>query len=92
MSARAAERLNALRECTDGFEIARRDLDLRGPGEILGVRQAGAVQYRYADLGRDGALLPVVEQISSALLNEYPDAADVLIGRWLGTTTDYALA
>jgi ATP-dependent DNA helicase RecG len=80
----ARERLAVLRETNDGFEVARRDLELRGPGELLGTRQTGLMQLRVADLIRDADLLPDVQR-ASALLLDGPQANIVgLVGRWVG--------
>jgi ATP-dependent DNA helicase RecG len=83
------KRLTAMRETTDGFEIARIDLELRGPGEVLGTRQTGEMQFRIADLLRDQAMVPEVQQAARRLLKEYPDHVQPLITRWLGQTQDY---
>jgi ATP-dependent DNA helicase RecG len=82
-------RLAALRETNDGFEIARRDLELRGPGEVLGTRQTGALQFHIADLMRDRNLLPAVESAADLLLTDYPETIDPLIDRWLGDGLRY---
>lgn len=82
-------RLAALRECSDGFEIARRDLELRGPGEVLGTRQAGLMQFRIADLLRDQALLPQVAECAQHLLAHHPECVEPIIRRWLGERPGY---
>jgi len=82
-------RLAVLRETTDGFEIARRDLELRGPGELLGTRQTGDWHFRVADLVRDGELLPEVQRQADRLLSEQPDVAAALIERWVGDAQRY---
>ena len=92
LSDRARQRLQALRDSNDGFEVAQRDLELRGPGELLGVRQAGSVVYRYADLNRDRDLLPLVEKIGSQLMRDYPEAAGTLTGQWSSGRDDYPSA
>ncbi|HET7587557.1 MAG TPA: ATP-dependent DNA helicase RecG [Gammaproteobacteria bacterium] len=84
LSAAARARLNAMRETTDGFEIARRDLALRGPGEVLGTRQTGALQLKIADLVRDEAVLPWVQRLGGELLAHHPDRVGALIRRWIG--------
>ncbi|HFD92495.1 MAG TPA: ATP-dependent DNA helicase RecG [Gammaproteobacteria bacterium] len=89
LSQRGRERLAALRETNDGFEIARRDLELRGPGEVLGTRQAGALQFRVADVLRDQALLPHVAETARWLLAHHPGQARPLVRRWLGQRTRY---
>jgi ATP-dependent DNA helicase RecG len=78
-----------VRDTTDGFEIARRDLELRGPGEVLGTRQTGLLNLRIADLLRDQDLLPSVERAAEQLLMDYPEHAAPLIGRWLGDAGRY---
>ncbi|VAW80287.1 ATP-dependent DNA helicase RecG [hydrothermal vent metagenome] len=92
LSQMARQRLAVLRETSDGFEIARRDLELRGPGEVLGTRQTGMLQFRIADLLRDQALVPAVEQAASWLLQHAPDHVAPVIRRWLGHATRYAQA
>lgn len=85
----ARARLAVLRETTDGFEIARRDLELRGPGELLGTRQTGAWQFRVADLARDSALLPDVQREADTLLEQAPGKAMALTERWVGEAQRY---
>lgn len=82
-------RLAALRETNDGFEIARRDLELRGPGEVLGTRQSGMLRLRIADLERDKDLLPEVARLATALLQRWPQNVAPLIQRWLGDSQRY---
>lgn len=89
LSAPARARLAVLRDSNDGFEIARRDLELRGPGEVLGTRQTGLLNLRIADLVRDQDLLPQVEQAATDLLAQYPQCVEPLIQRWLGDTVRY---
>lgn len=84
------ERLNAMRSTTDGFAIAEKDLQLRGPGEVLGTRQTGDVHFKLADLQRDGHLLPTIKQIAPNLLAQHPQQAQLLVDRWLGNSPDYA--
>ncbi|NJD07406.1 MAG: ATP-dependent DNA helicase RecG [Methylococcaceae bacterium] len=79
----ARQRLGVMRESNDGFYIAERDLQLRGPGELLGVRQAGNFQLRIADLGRDSELLEQAKDLSDRLLEQHPDAVATLLERWL---------
>ncbi|PWG64797.1 ATP-dependent DNA helicase RecG [Sediminicurvatus halobius] len=86
----ARARLGVLRESNDGFRIARRDLELRGPGELLGTRQTGALEYRIADLHRDADLIDAVQAEADALLDDYPEAAAALIRRWVGEGERYA--
>jgi ATP-dependent DNA helicase RecG len=90
LSENAKERLSILRESNDGFLIAERDLELRGPGEFLGVRQAGQIQFRIAELARDGALLPKVKEAAETLLSDYPDRVAPLLKRWLADAVQYA--
>jgi ATP-dependent DNA helicase RecG len=89
LSALARERLKVIRESVDGFEIARRDLELRGPGELLGTRQTGLAQLRVADLMRDADLLPRVQQSAERLLAGYPERVAALAARWVGAGERY---
>ena len=86
----ARERLNTMRSTNDGFEIARKDLELRGAGEILGVRQTGALQFRVADLVRDGALAEPAQRIADEMLREGGPEVELLIRRWVGESDRYA--
>jgi ATP-dependent DNA helicase RecG len=86
----ARERLNVLRETNDGFRIAERDLQLRGPGEVLGTRQTGQLAFRIADLARDAALLPAVHRIGETMLGAHPEAAEKLVTRWVGGAERFA--
>lgn len=88
----ARERLQVMRETSDGFRIAERDLELRGPGEVLGTRQTGQIAFRMADLARDADLLPAVQQVGELMRREYPLEAAQLIERWLGGALRYASA
>jgi len=90
LSGTARARLDLLRETGDGFRIAEKDLELRGPGEVLGTRQAGIAAFRVADLARDAALLPHVAKTADELLVDDPAAVERLIGRWIGAATRYA--
>jgi ATP-dependent DNA helicase RecG len=92
LSALARERLAVMRETTDGFVIAEKDLELRGPGELLGTRQTGLAAFRVADLARDAALLPSVQQAADELLAHSPALAERLIARWIGSAARYAAA
>ncbi|MHB8316008.1 MAG: ATP-dependent DNA helicase RecG, partial [Acidithiobacillus ferrivorans] len=78
-----------MRATHDGFVIARKDLELRGPGEYLGTRQTGILQMRVADILRDEALLALVPALADQLLREDPDAAQAIVQRWLGNRLDY---
>jgi ATP-dependent DNA helicase RecG len=84
------ERLQTMRETTDGFRIAEKDLELRGPGEVLGTRQTGLLQFRLADLQRDGHLLPAVQDCARDMLIEDPTAAEALLARWVAAREHYA--
>ncbi|PVZ15306.1 MULTISPECIES: ATP-dependent DNA helicase RecG [unclassified Pseudomonas] len=77
------ERLGIMRETNDGFVIAEKDLELRGPGEMLGTRQTGLLQFKVADLMRDADLLPSVRDAAQALLARWPDHVNPLLDRWL---------
>jgi len=92
LSAMARERLDTLRRSNDGFEIAEKDLQLRGPGELLGTRQTGLAAFRLADLSRDADLLPRVHALADELLRESPDIADRIVSRWVGGAARYASA
>ncbi len=85
----AKRRLAVMRDSNDGFFVAQRDLELRGPGELLGTRQTGLPGYRIADLLRDGDLMPKVQLIGSRLLNDAPDKAASIVRRWLGQAARY---
>ena len=85
----ARARLEVLRKTTDGFEIAQRDLEIRGPGDLLGTRQTGLAQLRIADLVRDRALLPGVERAACELLAGHEACVAPLIRRWVGAGADY---
>ena len=81
-----------LRQTSDGFLIAEKDLQLRGPGELLGTRQTGLAAFRIADLARDAGLLPQVHALADRLLAQFPDAADRVVARWVGGAARYAAA
>ena len=89
LSALARGRLEVMRQTNDGFEIARRDLELRGPGELLGTRQTGLAQMRVADLIRDADLLSRVQAAAEVLLERYPDNIAALSARWLAGGEQY---
>ncbi len=89
LSALARARLKVIRATNDGFEIARRDLMLRGPGELLGTRQTGLAQLRVADLMRDAPLLPKVQEAAERLLAADPDSGNALTQRWIGAGERY---
>jgi ATP-dependent DNA helicase RecG len=89
LSSLARERLAVMRDTNDGFEVARRDLELRGPGELLGTRQTGLAQMRVADLLRDADLLPRVQIAAETLLRDWPLHVAPLISRWVGHAEQY---
>jgi ATP-dependent DNA helicase RecG len=89
LSQLARERLAVMRDTNDGFIVARRDLDLRGPGELLGTRQTGLAQMRVADLIRDADLLPTIQIVAESLLREWPLHVEPLIRRWVGHAEQY---
>ncbi|MBA8884699.1 ATP-dependent DNA helicase RecG [Dokdonella fugitiva] len=90
LSSTARARLEAMRETADGFRIAEKDLELRGPGELLGTRQTGQLMFRVADLARDAHLLPQVQRIGEAMLRDHAPAAERLVARWIGGAARYA--
>jgi len=92
LSELARERLKILFESADGFEIARRDLQLRGPGEFLGARQSGVPLLRFADLERDVDLLERARDVALQMLASYPEQAAAHVQRWLGTRAEYLVA
>ncbi len=85
-------RLRAMAETTDGFEIARRDLEIRGPGEFMGARQSGDALLRFADLAEDGALLQQARALAPQLLAQHPQAAQRHVDRWLGSKAEFLKA
>ena len=88
----ARARLKAMLETSDGFEIARRDLEIRGPGEFLGSRQSGAPLLRFADLATDTALLDWARQLAPPMLDRYPELARRHMARWLGGKSEFLKA
>ena len=88
----AKERLRAMAETNDGFEIARRDLEIRGPGEFLGARQSGDALLRFADLATDTHLLEWARELAPQMLDRYPELAAKHVARWLGGKSDYLKA
>ena len=88
----ARERLKAMAETNDGFEIARRDLEIRGPGEFLGARQSGDAMLRFADLANDTALLDWARKEAPMLLDQHPHLAEKHVQRWLGTKAEFLKA
>ena len=89
LSQTARKRLAVLRETNDGFEIARQDLELRGPGEVLGIRQTGMMQFRVADLLRDQDLLGMTADAAAYLSRNHPERVQPIIRRWLGGAVRY---
>ena len=79
-----------LRETTDGFRIAEKDLELRGPGDVMGTRQTGQIQFRLADLGRDRNLLELAVATARRIQTEFPEYVQPLIQRWVGGGSRYA--
>ena len=92
LSDTARARLRAMAETNDGFEIARRDLDIRGPGEFLGARQSGAAMLRFADLTVDHELLDWARQLAPTMLDQHPTLAGRHVERWLGGKSDFLKA
>jgi ATP-dependent DNA helicase RecG len=88
----AKERLKAMAETNDGFEIARRDLEIRGPGEFLGARQSGDALLRFADLATDSHLLEWARELAPVMLDRHPELAARHVARWLGGKSDYLKA
>jgi ATP-dependent DNA helicase RecG len=89
LSQMAKERLSIMRASNDGFLIAQKDLELRGPGEVLGTKQTGLMQFRIADLKRDSHLIEKIQPIAKELMAESPHIADQIIQRWLGDQEKY---
>jgi ATP-dependent DNA helicase RecG len=92
LSIAAKERLQTLREISDGFVIAERDLSLRGPGELLGAKQSGDAMLRFVDLQRDAWLIELAQQAAERLLAEHADLVERHLERWLGTRADFLKA
>ena len=92
LSQTAQKRLGVLRDSNDGFVIAERDLEIRGPGEVLGTKQTGLAEFKIADLTRDKQTLNQVRPIAQQMLKQYPQHIDPLIHRWLGNKSNYAQA
>jgi len=87
----AQQRLGIMRETNDGFLVAQKDLELRGPGEVLGTRQTGEVQFRIADLVRDQGMVPQVQELADRLIDGDPPLVQALIQRWLGERVNYSV-
>jgi ATP-dependent DNA helicase RecG len=92
LSATGKARLKAMAETNDGFEIARRDLEIRGPGEFMGARQSGDALLRFADLQQDSALLQHAREVARRLLREHPQAAQAHAQRWLAGRAEFMKA
>ena len=92
LSKTGKKRLGVLRESNDGFYIAQKDLEIRGPGEVLGTKQTGMAEFKIADLIRDADIIPHVQQLAHNLLTNYPDYVDPLIERWVGDKQMYSKA
>jgi len=90
LSDTASRRLEVMRSTNDGFAIAQYDLDMRGPGELLGTRQTGEMDFHIADLGRDRALLPLAQRLADTLVAQDGERAVALVRRWLGASERYA--
>ena len=90
LSEHGKTRLATLRNSSDGFVIAEKDLELRGPGEILGTRQTGVLGFRLADLQRDQHLLAQAHRVAALMLQEYPQHSEALLNRWLPEAPRYA--
>lgn len=89
LSDNAQERLAVMRETNDGFVVAQKDLELRGPGEVLGTRQTGEMQFRIADLMRDQPILEQVQKAAMMMLERYPERVPSLVRRWVGHREHY---
>ncbi|BDH43981.1 ATP-dependent DNA helicase RecG [Salmonella enterica subsp. enterica serovar Choleraesuis] len=92
LSKTAQRRLQVLRDSNDGFVIAQQDLEIRGPGELLGTRQTGNAEFKVADLLRDQALIPQVQKLARHIHEQYPQQAAALISRWMPETERYSNA
>tara|TARA_Y100001951_G_scaffold105158_1_gene120326 strand:- start:9314 stop:10993 length:1680 start_codon:yes stop_codon:yes gene_type:complete len=92
LSKTATKRLAVLRESNDGFYIAQQDLEIRGPGELMGTRQTGIAELKIADIVRDAPLIPQVQEIANRLWAEYPARAQAIINRWIGQKEHYGHA
>jgi ATP-dependent DNA helicase RecG len=90
LSEMARSRLNVVRTYSDGFILAEKDLELRGPGDLLGTRQTGIPQMQIANLTRDAAYLPRIRKIADSMLQKYPNQVKKLSKRWLSSQIEYA--
>ncbi len=89
LSETGKKRLQVMRESTDGFYIAERDLQIRGPGQVLGTQQTGLMTFRIADISRDAGMLDDVKDACDVVMQQYPEIIDPLINRWLGDRVHY---
>nr|MBC8408365.1 ATP-dependent DNA helicase RecG [Paracoccaceae bacterium] len=89
LSSMAKMRLSAIRESNDGFYISEKDLELRGPGELLGTKQKGIIGLKIADISRDAYLLPKINKLCAGFEEKYPKRAEKLISRWVGNQIEY---
>ncbi|HEX7028541.1 MAG TPA: ATP-dependent DNA helicase RecG [Gammaproteobacteria bacterium] len=89
LSIKARQRLDIMRKYNDGFEIAKKDLEIRGPGELLGTRQTGLMAFHIADIVRDADLLPRVQEAAALLYRDYPQTVQPIIDRWLGARQQF---
>lgn len=90
LSDTARHRLGVLRDSNDGFVIAEKDLELRGPGEVMGTRQTGQMHFKIADLARDADVLDIVQQVGDDFFTHSPQSIQPLCDRWLGASTEYS--
>ncbi|MGI2080139.1 ATP-dependent DNA helicase RecG [Shewanella putrefaciens] len=92
LSHTATQRLSVLRQSNDGFIIAQKDLEIRGPGEVLGTKQTGLAELKIADLVRDQALIPHIQKLANHVMTQAPEKVDAIILRWLGHRQHYVQA
>ncbi|GDY25234.1 ATP-dependent DNA helicase RecG [Agarivorans sp. Toyoura001] len=92
LSKTASSRLSVLRDSTDGFVIAQRDMEIRGPGELLGTKQTGLAEFKIADLVRDQAMIGEAQALAKQLLQQTPACIEPLIARWLADREQFAQA
>ncbi|PTA48930.1 ATP-dependent DNA helicase RecG [Shewanella morhuae] len=92
LSHTATQRLSVLRQSNDGFIIAQKDLEIRGPGEVLGTKQTGLAELKIADLVRDQALIPHIQKLANHVMAQTPEKVDAIILRWLGHRQHYVQA
>ena len=85
----AKERLKVIRSSRDGFLISEKDLELRGPGEILGIRQKGVVGLKIADISRDAYLIPKINKVCDQFESDFPEESEKLVKRWIGNQINY---